>query len=151
MNGDTMTTRGRHWPVLAFILLALPWLMAMNGGGGGDAEGSQVPLPARNYTVTITDTTGNSVQAARFTWEAKTFFRARYGNATVSLPFDKIASLQANPGAKAAATDWLPATVTLETGEKIEVSLERSSKCYGETKFGGYEIYFKDVASIAFK
>jgi len=150
MTGEHTRYPLRHWFVLSLLVLAAPWLLGMNGGGGGDAEGSQVPLPARNYTVTITDTTGNSVQASRFTWEAKTFFRARYGNATVSLPFDKIASVQTTPGKKA-DTDWIPATVTLETGEKIDISVERSSKCYGETKFGGYEIYFKDVASLNFK
>ena len=150
MNGEFTNALGRRWRLLALLALVAPWLLGMNGGGGGDAEGSQVPLPARNYTVTITDTTGNSVQASRFTWEAKTFIRARYGNATVSLPFDKIATVQVTPG-KAAATDWMPAAVTLGTGEKIEVSIERNSKCYGETKFGGYEIYFKDVATLSFK
>ena len=151
MFGTRHTPRKSSALMLLALLLALPWLLGMNGGGSGDAEGSQVPLPARNYTVTIQDASGNSLAASRFTWEGKTFFRARYGSATVSLPFDKIASVKANPGGVAASTNWSPATVTLKTGETIEISLERSSKCFGETKFGGYEIYMKDVASLKFE
>jgi hypothetical protein len=142
--------RARWWALRAGALaLAAGWLMGLSGGGG--ETGSEIPIPQENFTVTISDANGRSLQARRFTWEGKVFFRAQYGSATVTLPFSKIKSVTVAPEEKTALPAQIHAKITLKTGESVDVTLDRTTKCYGETKFGNYEIFMKDVSSIAFE
>ena len=146
MTGKRRGAWGRH---LA-LLLAAGWLMGLGGGNGG-GSGSAIPLPQENFTVTVSDAAGKSLEAKRFTWEGKVYLRAQVGNATVSLPFAKIRTVSVLPGNTTTAPDLIRAGVTLKNGESVEVLIERGSKCYGQTKFGDYEIFFKDIAKIEFR
>jgi len=145
MLGRPQSALGR-----ALLLLAALWLMGLGGGTEGGA-GSSIPIPQQNFTVTVADRSGQSLEAKRFTWEGKVEFRGQIGNATVSLPFSKVKSVRVQPvnGDKTPGT--VKATVTLRSGESVDVGIDRTSKCYGETKFGNYEIFFKDIASIDFQ
>lgn len=140
--------RQRLWmlPVLAMAAILL-----MGMGGGADDTAMPTQIPPRNYNVSISDQKGNTLKVQRFTWEGKVFFRAQYGSATVTLPFDKIRSVELNPKDRKAGASRISATATLKTGEKVDVAIERETKAYGETKFGAYEIFLKDVASITFE
>lgn len=144
-----MVTRRVAWPRALVLVLAAVWLMGLGGGTG--SGGPQIPIPEQNFTATVSDTSGNTLQAKRFTWEGKVYFRAQYGNATVTLPFDKIQSVRVMPAEKSTNPELIHASVTLRSGETVDVTIERASKCYGETKFGNYEIFLKDIATITFQ
>ena len=131
------------------VLLAAFWTMGL--GDGGDGDGPKIPIPQRNFTVTVTDTTGNAMEAKRFTWEGKVHLRGQFGSATVTLPFQKIKGIKVLAEKKLGNPDLIATVVELKSGEPVELSLERTSKCYGETRFGNYEIFLKDVAEIAFE
>lgn len=147
--GGTPRTERRRLRILIALLAASFWLMGL-GGGTESGSGPGVPIPEENYTVTVTDRSGQTLQARRFTWEGKVALRGQYGNATVSLPFSKLRSLAVQTGTPAGTPETIRATVTLHTGDTLEVQIERASKCFGETKFGTYEIFFKDVARLEF-
>ena len=147
--------RRSHWsPGCWLLLFAAVWLMGLSGGGNGDS-GSSIPIPQENFTVTVADRSGQQLEAKRFTWEGKVQFRGQLGNATITLPFSKVKSVKVEPiggeksGDKGAAL--IKASVALRSGDTVQVQLDRTSKCYGETKFGNYEIFLKDVASIEFQ
>ena len=140
--------RGFSWPVVLVLALAAAWSLGL-GGGDGDSD-SSIPIPQRNFTVKVTDAKGQSLEANRFTWEGKVHFRGLFGNATITLPFLKLKSLKVLRGAKAANPDQIAATVVLKSGETVDLSLDSTSKCYGETRFGNYEIFFKDIGEIVF-
>ena len=137
---------------LAVLVLAVAalWLMGMGGGTENGATGN-IPIPQENFTVTVTDRTGQKLEARRFTWEGKVFLRGQVGSATVSMPFDKIRTLRVAPSDNQTAGTLLKTSVTLRSGDTVDVMIDRGSKCYGDTKFGGYEIFFKDVASVEFQ
>ena len=137
------------WAGRTLLLLAALWLMGM--GGGSDDSGSPVPIPARNFTVSVADQGGNTLKAERFTWEGKVYFQAFYGNATVTLPFDKVRSVKLSPKDRSAGATRIKAVVTLASGENVEVAMDRETKLYGETRFGTYEISIKDVDAITFQ
>lgn len=143
-----MRARGVRMAFIPALLLAAAWLMGMGGGSGNGGAAGSIPIPDRSFTVTVTDTAGNSVEAERFTWEGKTHFKAEYGNATVTLPFEKVSRVEVLHESETVLPERVLARVILRTGESIEVSLERSSKCYGDTRFGAYEIFLKDVQAI---
>lgn len=132
------------------LLIAALWLMGLGNSGGGDS-GSSIPIPQENFTVMVTDRSGQRLEAKRFTWEGKVQLRGQLGNATVTLPFSKIKSLKIEPGTGDKSPALIKASIALRTGDTVDVQLDRTSKCYGETKYGNYEIFLKDVASIEFQ
>lgn len=144
-----MLRRPPRWLLPCLLLVASLGLMGLTGGSGNGST-SNIPIPQENFTVTVTDRTGQSLEAKRFTWEGKVIFRGQIGNATVSLPFDKIRTVKVAAAGGDPALNTAKARVTLRTGETVDVMIDRTTKCYGETKFGNYEIFFKDIASITF-
>ena len=74
--------------------------------------------------------------------------RAIYGSGTIILPFEKLQSIQAASEKK---TDLPAAAVGLKSGKNLDLAVERSGNSYAETRFGNYEIFFKDVSRIEFK
>lgn len=129
--------------------MAALWLMGM--GGGGSSTEKVVPIPDKNFTVMVTDSRGAKAEARRFTWEGKTYFQGQFGMATITLPFPKVQSVHIVPAAPTSSPSLVQAKVKLKTGEMLDLNLERTSKCYGETSFGTYEIYMRDVAELQFE
>jgi hypothetical protein len=144
-----MKRRAMHRVQPWLLLAAALWLMGL--GGGGQQEESAIPIPARNFTVQVTDQQQRTVQATRFTWEGKTHFRAAFGNASITLPFEKLTGIQIRRDTTGLGPNQIGATATLIGGETIEIGLDTTSKCYGETAFGTYEIFVKDLASVQFQ
>jgi hypothetical protein len=134
--------------LLGLMLLAAPWLMGLGGGNGGSEK--PIPIPQKNFTVTVSDGRGQKVQAERFTWEGKVHFQGQYGSATITLPFQKVQSVKVVPGQANIPPTQVLARMALRSGETLELTLDRTSKCYGETAFGNYEIFLKDVGEITF-
>jgi hypothetical protein len=140
---------GRAWLALGAILLVAPWLMGLGGGNGGSEKA--IPIPQKNFTVTVSDTKGQKATAERFTWEGKVNFQGQYGSATITLPFQKVQAVKVLPSQGGGSPTTVLTRMTLRSGETLELSLDRASKCYGETAFGNYEIFLKDVTEITFQ
>jgi hypothetical protein len=145
-----MLARPRRWLGRCTVLVAALWLMGL-GGGTESSSTTSIPLPPENFTVTLADRAGQTLEARRFTWEGKVIFRGLIGSGTVSLPFNKVKAVHVQGVGAGSAVTTVKANVTLRSGDTVEVLIDRSSKCFGETKFGDYEIFFKDVASIEFQ
>lgn len=141
---------GRCWR-LAVLAAVSVVLMGLSGGNSGPTTEKVVPIPDKNYTVQVTDSRGAKVEARRFTWEGKVYFQGLYGQATVTLPFPKVKAMQILPSAATVSPNLIMAKVTLASGEPLDIALERTSKCYGETAFGTYEIYVRDMAQLQFE
>jgi hypothetical protein len=139
----------RNVGVLGMLALVAPWLMGM--GGGGDNNGKTVPLPQKNFTVSITDGRGQKATAERFTWEGKVSFQGQYGSATITVPFQKVQSVKVMPSQAGTSPTTVLTKMTLRGGDTLDLGLDRTSKCYGETSFGTYEIFLKDVGEIQFQ
>lgn len=141
------TRKGRAWLVAA-LLLAAPWLMGLGGGNGGEKS---IPIPQKNFTVAVTDSKGQKATAERFTWEGKVNFTGQFGSATITLPFQKVQSVRVMPAQGTSSPTQVLTKMTLRSGETLELAIDRTTKCYGETSFGNYEIFLKDISEIAFQ
>ena len=135
--------------VLGMLALLAPWLMGMGGGSGGNEK--TVPLPQKNFTVTVTDAKGQKAAALRFTWEGKTAFQGQYGSATITVPFEKVQGVKVMASQAGGTPTAVMTKVTLRDGSSLDLGLDRTSKCYGETSFGTYEIFLKDIGEIQFQ
>jgi hypothetical protein len=131
------------------LTVAAGWLMGLGGGNGAGTE-KAIPIPQKNFTVAVADARGLKAQVERFTWEGKVHIQGQYGNATITLPFQKVLSIKVGAGPAPAPT-LVMSRVTLRSGETLELAVARSSKCYGESTFGNYEIFFKDIAELQFQ
>jgi len=130
------------------LAVAAGWLMGL--GGNDTNTPKTIPIPQKNFTVVISDARGMKARVERFTWEGKVHFQGLYGNATITLPFQKVLSFKVGAGTSSNPS-LIQSRVTLRSGETIDLAMERTSKCYGESSFGDYEIFFKDVTELQFQ
>jgi hypothetical protein len=131
--------------IAAFAALA-GGLMGL-GGGTAEEEGA-IPIPSKSFTVVLTDSQGNSLVGERFTWEGKVHLRASFGNATITVPFEKLKLLKMS---KSDAPNKVKVRALLRSGETLDLSVDGTSKSYADTQFGNYEIFMADLASIEFR
>lgn len=137
---------GLRWPGALVMVLLAAGLMGL--GGGDEGEGGRIPIPSESYAVTLTDRSGNTLEGDRFTWEGKVFLRAQFGNATVTVPFEKLASLKVTA---ADASDQVNVSAVMKDGETLALTVDATSKCYANTRFGDYEIFMADLAAVSFQ
>ncbi|MDX2469423.1 MAG: hypothetical protein QNL04_02470 [SAR324 cluster bacterium] len=131
--------------LISFSLFpVLLWAM-----GGNKDSANDIPLPEKNYSVIITDTQNVQTTASRVSWEGKIYFQGRRGDALATIPFEKIAQIDVNPNA-VAPPGSIATKVTLKSGEAIQLYVKATSKTYGETSFGKFEIYLRDLQKIIF-
>ena len=134
-------------PQLIFVL-AIALLVGGMGGGDENLTG-RLPLPEKNFIVRITDRTGMQTESSRLTWEGKVNFRGKYGEATVSVPFTKISQVDFRP-ANTGTSAYTVATLILNSGQQLDLSLENRSNVYAETPFGELEISVADLRQLDF-
>lgn len=140
-----------NWSGRGLVLLALIAPVVMGMGGGNSGSEKPIPIPQRNFTVSVTDMRGRKATAERFTWEGKVHFQGQYGSATITVPFQKVQSVKVLPTQENISPAQILTRMTLRGGETLELALDRTSKCYGETPFGNYEIFVKDIGEIQFQ
>ena len=77
------------------------------------------------------------------------YFRGKYVEATVNLPFAKISQVDFSP-ANTVNSSYTVATVILNSGQQLDLSLENQSNIYAETPFGELEISVADLRQLDF-
>ena len=127
------------------VLVSILLLMGM-GGMGGPAEVGKVPTPEKNFNVRVTDREGVQTTLSQFSQEGKVSLIGKRGDATVTIPFEKVSQIQFETlGGKD-----VQAKVSLRGQEAANVNVEKMAKFYGKADFGTFEIAAKDLKSINF-
>lgn len=136
-------------PIL-FLILCLFTASHVFAMGGDSIEERDIPLPAKNYSVTIQDVKGVTTDASRVSWNGKIYFQGKRGESLTTVSFSKVKKVTILRKEKtpkgSIATDIL-----LTSGDTIRLYMESTSKCFGETSFGKFEIYLQDLRNIEFK
>ena len=128
------------------ILLATFFLLMGMGEMGGPAEVGKIPIPEKNFNVRVTDRQGVQTSLSQFSQDGKVFFVGKRGDATVTIPFEKITQIQFETlGGKD-----VQAKVSLRGQETADVKVEKLAKFYGKADFGTFAIAVKDLKSISF-
>jgi hypothetical protein len=122
----------------AFILLT-----AMGGTGGFE----RAPRVEKNYTVVITDASGNRIEGEKFSWEGRVHFAGYLGMAQVTMPFERVKELTV--GEKKERK--VKVTAKLTDGTETSFDVEAKARCYGEAAFGSFMLQMDEIKSISFK
>jgi hypothetical protein len=128
------------------ILLATFFLLMGMGGMGGPGEIGKIPTPEKNFNVRVSDREGVQTSLSQFSQEGKVFLFGKRGEATVTVPFEKITQIQF----ETLEGNDVQAKMSLRGAETAEVKLEKSAKFYGKTDVGTFEIAAKNLKSISF-
>ncbi len=136
----------KRYLALILILGSGLFLMAM-GDFGGTAAPSKIPSPEKNFNARVMDRQDIQTSLTQFSHDGKVYLAGKLGNATVTIPFEKISQIQfvAAQGKDPAAK------VVLKDQKQIEILMDRRSNFYGQADFGTFHIEAKDLKSIRFQ
>ena len=129
---------------LAFLLALFALLTAMGGKGGGF---ERAPRVDKDFSVTVTDQSGNKINGEKFSWEGRVHFAGSLGMASVNVPFERIKELTV--GEKREKN--VKVTAKLRDGSETVFEIEADSRCYGEASFGSFMLTMNEVRSVVFK
>jgi len=115
------------------------------GMGTGGMQTHKIPTPAVNFSATITDSQGVTTKVTQISFDGKVYLTGYRGNATVTVPFEKISSVKVG---KLAEDKKVAAFVTLKEGGTLNIMVEGKLPCYGSADFGNVQIEFKDIKKV---
>jgi len=128
--------------VLMFSVLC--FLTAMGGKGGGF---ERAPRVDKNFSVIVTDNSGNKISGEKFSWEGRVHFAGSLGMASITVPFEKIKELTV--GEKKEKKVKIMAK--LKDGTDTAFEIDADSRCYGEATFGSFMLTMEEIKAVSFK
>jgi len=125
------------------MLSAVVLLTAMGGKGGLE----KAPRVEKNYSVEVTDVSGNKIDGHNFSWEGRINFSGSMGMAKVTIPFDKVKEMIVGDKKERK----VKATVHLHDGAETVIEIDADARCYGEAGFGSFMLTMEEIRTIVFK
>jgi hypothetical protein len=126
---------------LLVSLLIIPLAALVMGMGGSLGAGQS--QPESSFSASVKDTSSNKVQISSVTFDGKTTFNVMLGKGRVQVPLDNISRIEMKEGEACVTFTDAHTLCGLKTGG--------STKIYGQTGYGLYQIQLKDVESIEIK
>lgn len=133
-------------PILLALALVLGSTAIAGGIMGGDAP-SRIPIPAKEFTATVEDTSGTVVNVSRVTFNGEVFVYGTLGEAQVTIPFERITEVRVEPHPD---KDKVTVMARLKDADPVTIVTEHDLPCFGATSFGNYKIEVEKVRRIAF-
>ena len=130
------------WPVL---VVSIGWFLLVGMGTTDGAGPVNIPIPARNYNVTLIDTENVKTRLTSFSVGGLIFFTGRVGKGQVALPFAKMRSIEfRQKGGR------VQATASLKKGGTVVMSVSRDTTVSGKVPYGNFRISLGDVRRVVF-
>ncbi len=129
---------------VVFTLFILALLTAMGGKGGGF---ERAPRVDKNFTVAVTDASGNTIKGEKFSWEGRIRFSGYMGLAEVNLPFDRIKEVTVGEKRE----KKVRVTAHLADNSEVALDVDADSRCFGEAGFGSFMLTMDEIRAISFK
>lgn len=126
------------------LLLAVPFLLAL--GGGGTPSSDTIPRPQEKFSAELVDRQGVTTKVSLFSCNGKTFLPLDRGEGLLMVPFSKVVKVKV--GADRGTV--VDATVQAEGGKSLEGRLPRSLLCTGATELGNYQVELRGLKEITF-
>jgi hypothetical protein len=135
--------RGKVLTVVLMISSFL-FLTAMGGKGGGF---ERAPRVDKNFSVNVTDASGNKISGEKFSWEGRVHFAGSLGMASITVPFEKIKEITVGEKKE----KKVKVSAKLKDGTDAVFDIDADSRCYGEATFGSFMLMMEEIKTISFK
>ncbi len=132
----------KPWVLPALVLLLWPLLVGMGG-----RPGPEVPVPDREFTATVIDDQDISTPLAQVSWEGETFFKAERGKGIVTVSFEKVRKIVRIGEGSNAEVDF---KIVLKDGQMVAVTFDGDVRLFGNTTYGTYRIYARNIREVVF-
>ena len=129
---------------MAVAALCLCWVLLLGMGAGA---GKDFPTPDMDFHATLTDERGITTACTNVSWEGEVFFKAKRGEAVITIPFEKVASIKRIAGNGGGTIDF---RISLKNGKDVAVTFDEESRFFGKTNFGTYKITAKNIQRAVF-
>lgn len=132
--------------MLSVVLMISSFLIltAMGGKGGGF---ERAPRVDKNFSVIVTDLSGNKISGEKFSWEGRVHFAGSLGMASITVPFEKIKEISVGEKKE----KKVKVTAKLKDGSEAAFEIDADSRCYGEAPFGSFMLTMEEIKAIGFK
>jgi hypothetical protein len=112
----------------------------------GTRNPADIPVPKKNFDVTIVDTDNLKLELTSFSCDGEVYIKGTIGKAQGIVSFEKINSIVFTM-----EDSNLTGKLTLKNGDVITMKIKRTLPFYGKTSFGNFIIRAEDIKSITFK
>jgi hypothetical protein len=129
---------------VAITTLLVCWVLLLGMGG---TTGEDFPTPDMDFHATVTDERGITTSCTGVSWEGEVFFKAKRGEATVTIPFEKVRSIKRIARNGDGTVDF---RISLKDGKDVAVTFNEESRFFGKTNFGTYKITAKNIQRAVF-
>jgi hypothetical protein len=129
----------------AILMISSFFLLTAMGGKGGGFE--RAPRVDKNFSVIVTDSSGNKIVGEKFSWEGRVHFAGSLGMASVTIPFDKIKEITVGEKKE----KKVKVTARLKDGSDAAFDIDADSRCYGEAPFGNFMLAMEEIKAVTFK
>jgi hypothetical protein len=120
----------------------MPLIIAM-GSKTGVTSPEKIPLPDKKYKVILIDQEDVTTECRSASIDGNTFVEGKLGNGSHAISFDKINNILFHLNA-----DKLTAVLRLNDGSHMELVIGKSSKVFGMTKHGTFQIKLMDLKKM---
>ncbi len=135
-----------RWVLIgSVVLMTVGGATALAGGITGTDAPARVPVPAAEFTATISDSAGVDVTLTRVTYNGEVFFYGSLGAGMVTVPFRNVDTVRFEPSQSQGKVVLF---ATLKDGHTARILVEDDLLLYGVAPFGNYSIESKDLRSI---
>lgn len=124
------------------LMTVMPVLLGM-GSLQGPASPEKIPVPVKKYTATILDQMDVVAQCSDVSIEGETFLEGKRGEGNYTISFDNIEQILFLFNA-----DRLTGIAKLRDGGSFELTLNKSQKLYGRTRYGTFQIKLQDIKKL---
>jgi hypothetical protein len=128
-----------------FLLFAIPVLLGM-GSLQGTASPEKIPVPVKKYTVVFLDQMDVATECSEASIEGTTFLEGKKGEGTFTISFDSIDQISFHMNA-----ERLTGMVKLRDGGTSELTLNKTRKAFGRTKYGTFQIKLSDLKKLVIR
>ena len=132
--------------VITLVIIFAAGLLCGMGGLGGKPEGT-LPETEQNFSVTIVDRSGVTVNLSRFSMDGSTFLHGQLGDASVTIPFEDILKARFT----AMANERITVDLVLVDDKELTLKIRSRSGFAGKMEVGVFHIRAEDGARIEFK
>jgi hypothetical protein len=135
----------KKWIGCFFLLVAIPVLMGM-GSLQGPASPEKIPVPVKKYTAVFVDQMDIATECSEASIEGTTFLEGKRGEGTYTISFDNIDQISFRMNA-----ERLTGMVMLRDGGTSELTLNKTQKAFGRTKYGTFQIKLSDLKKLVIR